>query len=37
MIVKRSIFITIRGGMPSCETTKEFVDAVGHKFKESDN
>lgn len=28
IIIKRSISDTIYGGVPSCETAKEFVDAI---------
>lgn len=33
---KRSISQTICGGLPSCETTKGFLDVIAHKLKQSD-
>lgn len=36
MIIIRSTFDAICGGVPSCESTKEFLDAIRQKFKESD-
>lgn len=36
MIIQRSISETICGAFSSYDTVKEFLDAIGQKFKESD-
>lgn len=35
MIIKRTIYKTIYGGVPSCDNAKDFLEAIGQKFKES--
>lgn len=36
LIMKRAMSATIRGGIPTCEKAKDFLEAVEAKFKESD-
>lgn len=36
MVIKRSISNTIFGGIPSSGNTKDFLEAIDQKFKDSD-
>ncbi|CAN6576311.1 unnamed protein product [Malus baccata var. baccata] len=36
MVMKRSITETVRGGIPVCDKAKDFLEAVGAKFKVSE-
>lgn len=37
MIIRRSFHVTICNAVPSCETTKEFLDEIAKNSKESDD
>ncbi|XP_017185958.1 uncharacterized protein [Malus domestica] len=36
LVIKRSMFDTVRGGIPESENAKEFLASIDSKFKESD-